>query len=75
MLQTWLFPQLKADSDNFVFQQDGAPPHWKLEVRGYLNGELPQRWIGRKGNGDLAIHPWPPRSPDLTVCEFFYGAT
>ncbi|KAL4118985.1 hypothetical protein QTP88_011863 [Uroleucon formosanum] len=20
---------------------------------------------------DLAIHPWPPRSPDLTVCDFF----
>ncbi|CAI6345846.1 unnamed protein product [Macrosiphum euphorbiae] len=33
MLQTWLFPQLQADSDDFVFQQDGAPPHWKLEVR------------------------------------------
>ncbi|KAL4097339.1 hypothetical protein QTP88_022133 [Uroleucon formosanum] len=49
----------------------GAPPHWKLEVRRYLNGELLQRWIGRKGNGDLAIHPWPPRFPDLTVCDFF----
>ena len=71
MLQTWLFPQLQVDSDEFVFQQDGAPPHWKLEVRRYLNGELPQRWIGRKGNDDLAIHPWPPRSPDLTVCDFF----
>ncbi|CAI6356415.1 unnamed protein product [Macrosiphum euphorbiae] len=67
MLQTWLFPQLQADSDEFVFQQDGAPPHWKLEVRRYLNGELPQRWIGRKGNDDLAIHPWPPRFPDLTL--------
>jgi len=27
MLQTWLFPQLQADSDEFVLQQDGAPPH------------------------------------------------
>jgi hypothetical protein len=43
MLQTWLFPQLQADIDEFVFQQDGAPPHWKLEVHRYLNGELPQR--------------------------------
>ncbi|VVC38982.1 Hypothetical protein CINCED_3A007303 [Cinara cedri] len=59
--------KLQANSDEFVFQQDGASPHWKLEVRRYLNGELPQRWIGRKGTDDLAIHPWPPRSPDLTV--------
>ena len=27
MLQLWLFPQLAADSGDFVFQQDGAPPH------------------------------------------------
>lgn len=25
MLQTWLFPQLH---DDFIFQQDGFPPHW-----------------------------------------------
>jgi len=73
MLQTWLLPQLQADSDKFVFQQDGAPPHWKLEVRRYLNGELPQRWIVRKENYDLAIHPWRPRSPDPTVCDFSLG--
>jgi hypothetical protein len=36
-----------------------------------LNGELPQRWIGRKGKDDLAIHSWPPRFPDLTVYDFF----
>ncbi|KAJ4444413.1 hypothetical protein ANN_06205 [Periplaneta americana] len=31
--------------DNFAFQQDGAPPHWMLDVREYLNIELPNRWI------------------------------
>ncbi|KAJ8882858.1 hypothetical protein PR048_014672 [Dryococelus australis] len=31
---------------DFIFQQDGAPPHWHLAVRGYLNEMLPQRWIG-----------------------------
>jgi len=46
MLQIWLFLQLRAaDNDNFVFQQDGAPPHWKLEVRRYLNNEW---WIAAR---------------------------
>jgi hypothetical protein len=45
--------------------------HWKLEIRRYLNDEFRQRWIGRKGNDDLVIHPWLPRSPGLTVCDFF----
>ncbi|PNF14136.1 hypothetical protein B7P43_G18364, partial [Cryptotermes secundus] len=46
MLQLWLFPQLAADSGDFVFQQDGAPPHWTINVRCYLNNELRHRWIG-----------------------------
>lgn len=48
------------------FQQDGAPPHFSLQVRNYLNQEFPHRWIGRRG----AIE-WPARSPDLTPCDFF----
>ena len=71
MLTLWLFPQLTEDSDNFVFQQDGAPPHWMLDVREYLNHELPNRWIGRVGADDQALIPWPPRSPDLTPCDFY----
>ena len=30
-----------------MFQQDGAPPHWALDVRAYLNDELENRWVGR----------------------------
>ena len=71
MLQLWLFPQLAEDSTDFVYQHDGAPPHWSLDVRAYLNDELPHRWIGRVGANDLAFLPWPPRSPDLTPCDFF----
>jgi len=29
------------------------------------------RWIGRKGPKDLALHSWPPRSPDMISCDFF----
>src|SRR5215510_5864562 len=42
-----------------------------MEVREFLNNQIPQRWIGRTGPHDLALHQWPPRSPDLTVCEYF----
>jgi hypothetical protein len=70
MLQLWLLPQLQ-DSDNSILQQDGAPPHFHLEVRCHLNTTLPQRWIGRTSNEDSTLILWPPRSPDLTPCDFF----
>jgi hypothetical protein len=39
---------------------------------GYLNQILPQKWIGRTGQEDDALMRWPPRSPDLTPCDFFF---
>ncbi|KAJ8875973.1 hypothetical protein PR048_023881 [Dryococelus australis] len=57
MVTEWLFPQLEEAAGDFIFQQDSAPSHWHLAVRGYLNDMLPQRWS--------------PRSPDLTPCHFF----
>lgn len=57
--------------DNFVFQQGSASLHWMLDVREYLNHELPNRWIGRVGADDQVLFPWPPRSPDLTPCDFY----
>jgi hypothetical protein len=34
MLQTWLFPRLQEDEpEDFIMQQDGAPPHFRLDVR------------------------------------------
>jgi hypothetical protein len=49
-----------------IFQQDGAPPHWSLDVCDFLDGTFPQRWIGRDGPTR-----WPPRSPDITPLDFF----
>ncbi|GBL91426.1 hypothetical protein AVEN_136925-1 [Araneus ventricosus] len=40
-------------------------------TRDYLKKELPHRWIGRAGLDDGPLLPWPPRSPDLTSCDFF----
>jgi hypothetical protein len=50
MLQLWLAPHL---------QQDGAPPHFHLEVCRHLNTTLPQRWIGctSRCNKDSALIP------------------
>ena len=45
MLENWLMPQLNEDSNDYIFQQDGSPAHYK-DVRGYLKRNLPQRWIG-----------------------------
>lgn len=49
-----------------VYQQDGAPAHFTLAVRQWLNERYPGRWIGR--GGPIA---WPPRSPDLTPLDFY----
>jgi hypothetical protein len=50
----------------FYFQQDGAPPHFSIVARQWLNQWLPGRWMGRMGSVE-----WPPRSPDLTPLDFF----
>ena len=71
MLEKWLMPQLNEDSNDYVFQQDGSAAHYK-DVRGYLNRNLPQKWIGRTGKEDDALMRWPPRSPDLNPCDFFF---
>jgi len=51
MLENWLMPHLNKDSNDYIFQQDGSPAHYK-DVRGYLNRNFPQRWIGRTGKDD-----------------------
>lgn len=63
MLQNQIVPALRElnyDPLNIVFQQDGAPPHFRRIVTDWLDNNMPN-WIGRGG-------PvlWPPRSPDLT---------
>lgn len=70
LLRTEIVPAIRAlKGDDFIdtwLQQDGAPPHFGVNVRRYLNEVFPERWIGRRG----AIE-WPPRSPDLTPLDYF----
>ena len=69
MLPYFLFPKLRDYPEDMLFQQDGAPPHYAVVTREYLDMKLPNRWIGRGGH--IA---WPARSPDLTRVTSFSGA-
>jgi hypothetical protein len=72
VLQLRLFPQLKDDEpENFIFQQDDAPPYWHNGIRDWLNVTVHDRWIGHKEPNDRACFAWPPRSPNLTPCDFY----
>jgi hypothetical protein len=64
--------QLDYDNDGFIYQQDEAPPHYHHLVLCYLNQHLSQRWIGRTAANNQALVRWPPRSPDLTPCDFCF---
>jgi hypothetical protein len=63
-------PQLQEDSEDFIFQQDGALPHFQLDVHAYLDANLPGHWIGRASDNGSVLS-WPPQSPDLTPLQFF----
>lgn len=68
MLQNFFWPavQKKRIASKIMFQQDGAPPHYSLMARNWLNKHLPDRWIGRRGPLE-----WAARSPDLTPLDFY----
>lgn len=71
MLRDFLLPQFQsiANHQDLIFMQDGAPPHFANTVRAFLDHNFPDHWIGR-GCNERSIS-WPPRSPDLTPCDFF----
>ena len=64
VLETVVWPAVRRRG--LTFQQDGAPAHYSLRVRQWLEKKFPGRWIGRRGPIN-----WPPRSPDLTPCDYF----
>ena len=67
MLENDVWPALTTvDRRTLIFMQDGAPAHYALVVREWLDSHFPGKWIGRSGP-----HKWPARSPDLTPYDFF----
>jgi hypothetical protein len=51
---------------NMFFQQDGCPAHTAVISRATLDRLFPHRWLGIRGPV-----PFPPRSPDLTVLDYY----
>lgn len=68
LLQVEVIPHLESLGllSTLWWQQDGAPPHFALNVRRYLRDIFGSRWISRGGPLE-----WPPRSPDLSPLDFF----
>ena len=56
MLQNWLMELLfEGERADFIFQQDGAPPHWSLNGEQYRNAIQQNKWIERAGNDDCVL--------------------
>lgn len=55
--------------ERVYFQQDGAPAHNAIIVSEFLVQTFGPRYIGTRGPV-----PWPPRSPDLSILDFFLWA-
>lgn len=70
LLRNEIVPAIQAldgyEFESIWFQQDGAPAHYGINVRRFLDETFHGRWIGRRG-----IIEWPPRSPDLAPLDFF----
>ncbi|GBM21241.1 hypothetical protein AVEN_265836-1 [Araneus ventricosus] len=72
MLQNWLFPQLETDSDDFTLTAGRGTTTLELQ-RPSIFGQLhSSTMIGRTGPENSVKHHCPPRSPDLSVCDFFW---
>ena len=78
MLNEELFPQLTDKFGNqfnnghfsrLWWAQDGASPHRSNEVREWLMEFFHHRVIALRH--DIECPPPPPRSPDLTPCDYF----
>uniref|UniRef100_A0A8C4XDY3 Transposase n=1 Tax=Erpetoichthys calabaricus TaxID=27687 RepID=A0A8C4XDY3_ERPCA len=58
--------QNRQNFNRIWWQQDGAPPHFAINVRNFLDQQFPNRRLRCRGPVE-----WPPRSPDFTPPDFF----
>ena len=69
MLRNFLRPHLRSlwiNMEEMWFQQDGATAHMARASMTVVRQMFPQHVVSRFGDV-----PWPPRSPDLSACDFF----
>jgi hypothetical protein len=67
MLENFVFPQMVAEVDGLILQQDGARAHSGATVRTALDERFPGQWIGR----GRPIN-WPLWSPDLIPTDYIF---
>ena len=60
------FPRNDINRQVMWWQQDGAPAQTSNVTLQYLTGQFPGRIMSKRGDW-----PWPPRSPNLAVHDFF----
>jgi len=73
MINNFLEPELlsrRINNQNVWFQQDVATAHTDRAAMAVVRAMYSDRLISRCGDV-----PWPPRSPDLSMSDFFCGAT
>ena len=68
MLEIFAYPLLRTRRRHMLFQLDGAPPHWGLQVCAFLKDKFLERWIGRAGPAACPL-----RSPDINPVKFSCG--
>lgn len=68
MLNDYFYPSYcNLPNDKLIFfMHDGAPPHYALKVREWLDQNLSGHRIGHRSSVE-----WPARSPDLTPADYF----
>jgi hypothetical protein len=69
ILTEFFIPDLLAvygSTDFLWFQQDGAPAHFARDTIQLITAHFQDRIVSRG-----CLHEWPPRSPDLTPCDFY----
>ena len=69
MINRVLEPELRSqriNNQNVWFQKDGATAHTARAAMAVVRTMFPDRLISRCGDV-----PWPPWSPDLSMCDFF----
>lgn len=71
MIETFLRPKINQfvldhEEEEVWFQQDGATAHTARRSMEMLRELFPGRLVSSRG--DIS---WPPRSPDLSPCDFF----
>ncbi|KFM83383.1 hypothetical protein X975_26734, partial [Stegodyphus mimosarum] len=69
MLNSFVIPALQQRQcgGQIIFMQDGDPPHFAVRVQQMLR----QKFTTERVISRYFPTAWPPRSPDLTPCDFW----